>query len=78
MGIVKARTLSRATMANIRQNLILAFGYNAITVPIAAGILYPGFSIFLSPIIASAAVNIIAVACAWLLPDPATWRPRTP
>lgn len=62
MGIIKARILSRATMANIRQNLLLAFGYNAIAVPIAAGILYPGFGIFLSPIIASAAMSFSSVS----------------
>ena len=62
MGIVKARTLSQDTMANIRQNLILAFGYNAIAAPIAAGILYPGFGIFLSPIMASAAMSFSSVS----------------
>ena len=52
-GIVRARHLSRATMANIKQNLFFAFIYNTIGVPIAAGILYPSFGILLSPIIAA-------------------------
>ncbi len=57
-GIVRARTLSRATMRNIRQNLVFAFGYNAIGVPIAAGILYPSFGLLLSPMIAAAAMSM--------------------
>lgn len=56
MGIVRARHLSRATMRNIRQNLFFAFIYNALCIPIAAGVLYPVFGILLSPIIASAAM----------------------
>ncbi|HET7092641.1 MAG TPA: heavy metal translocating P-type ATPase, partial [Thermomicrobiales bacterium] len=55
-GIVQARQLSRATMRNIRQNLFLAFVYNAAGVPIAAGVLYPVFGLLLSPIIAAAAM----------------------
>jgi Cu+-exporting ATPase len=55
-GIVKARKLSQATMRNIRQNLFFAFIYNAIGIPIAAGILYPFFGMLLNPIIASAAM----------------------
>ena len=55
-GIVRARHLSQATMINIRQNLFFAFIYNATGVPIAAGVLYPLFGIFLNPIIASAAM----------------------
>lgn len=55
-GIVKARKLSQATMKNIRQNLFFAFAYNAIGIPIAAGVLYPFFGILLSPIIASLAM----------------------
>ncbi|MBN4075726.1 MAG: copper-translocating P-type ATPase [SAR86 cluster bacterium] len=55
-GIVRARKLSRATMQNIRQNLFFAFVYNAIGIPIAAGVLYPFFGILLNPIIASAAM----------------------
>jgi Cu+-exporting ATPase len=53
-GIVRARRLSRATMRNIRQNLFFAFVYNALGVPVAAGVLYPVFGILLSPIIAAA------------------------
>jgi len=56
-GIVRARKLSRATMANIRQNLFFAFIYNGVGVPIAAGVLYPWFGILLSPIIAAAAMS---------------------
>ena len=56
-GIVRARNLSRATMRNIRQNLFFAFVYNAIGVPIAAGVLYPFFGILLSPMLASAAMT---------------------
>lgn len=54
-GIVRARRLSRATMKNIRQNLFFACVYNALGVPVAAGVLYPAFGLLLSPIIASAA-----------------------
>jgi len=57
-GIAKARLLSHATMRNIRQNLFFAFVYNALGVPIAAGVLYPWFGILLSPIIASAAMAL--------------------
>jgi Cu+-exporting ATPase len=56
-GIVRARRLSRATMRNIRQNLCFAFLYNALGVPIAAGVLYPMFGLLLSPMIASAAMT---------------------
>ena len=62
MGIVRARRLSEATMANIRQNLFFAFVYNAAGVPIAAGILYPFFGILLSPIIAAAAMALSSVS----------------
>jgi len=55
-GIVKSIALSRAVMRNIRQNLFFAFVYNAIGVPVAAGILYPFFGILLSPMIAGAAM----------------------
>jgi Cu+-exporting ATPase len=55
-GIVRARRLSRATMSNIRQNLFFAFVYNALGVPVAAGVLYPFFGLLLSPMIASAAM----------------------
>jgi P-type Cu+ transporter len=61
-GIVRARRLSRATMRNIRQNLFFAFVYNAVGVPIAAGVLYPAFGILLSPIIAAAAMALSSVS----------------
>jgi Cu+-exporting ATPase len=61
-GILRARRLSRATMANIRQNLWFAFVYNAAGVPIAAGILYPAFGLLLSPIIAAAAMALSSVS----------------
>ena len=61
-GIVRARRLSAATMGNIRQNLLLAFVYNAAGVPIAAGVLYPWFGILLSPIIAAAAMALSSVS----------------
>lgn len=61
-GIAKARKLSKATMQNIRQNLFFAFIYNALGVPVAAGILYPFFGILLSPIIASAAMSLSSVS----------------
>jgi len=61
-GVAKARLLSHATMRNIRQNLFFAFVYNALGVPIAAGVLYPWFGILLSPIIASAAMALSSVS----------------
>jgi Cu+-exporting ATPase len=61
-GILRARKLSQATMRNIRQNLFFAFFYNAIGVPIAAGILYPFFGILLSPIFAAAAMSFSSVS----------------
>jgi len=61
-GIVRARRLSQATMANIRQNLAFAFIYNAAGVPIAAGALYPTFGLLLSPIIAAAAMALSSVS----------------
>jgi Cu+-exporting ATPase len=61
-GIARARRLSRATMKNIRQNLFLAFIYNAIGVPVAAGILYPFASVLISPIWASAAMTFSSVS----------------
>jgi Cu+-exporting ATPase len=61
-GIVRARRLSRATMANIRQNLFFAFLYNSIGVPVAAGLLYPFFGLLLSPIIAAAAMSMSSVS----------------
>lgn len=62
MGIVRARTLSKAVMGNIRQNLFFAFIYNAAGVPIAAGVLYPAFGILLSPMIAAAAMALSSVS----------------
>jgi Cu+-exporting ATPase len=61
-GIVRARLLSRATMANIRQNLFFAFFYNALGIPLAAGVLYPFFGILLSPMIAAAAMSFSSVS----------------
>jgi Cu+-exporting ATPase len=61
-GIAKARTLSRAVMGNIRQNLFFAFAYNVIGVPIAAGVLYPAFGLLLSPMIAAAAMSLSSVS----------------
>jgi len=61
-GIARARRLSRATMRNIKQNLFFAFVYNAIGVPVAAGVLYPVFGILLSPIIAAAAMSFSSVS----------------
>jgi len=61
-GIVRARRLSNSTMRNIRQNLFFAFFYNALGVPIAAGVLYPFFGILLSPIIAAAAMSFSSVS----------------
>jgi len=62
MGIVKAIQLSRAVMRNIRQNLFFAFMYNALGVPIAAGVLYPLFGLLLSPMIAGAAMSFSSVS----------------
>ncbi|MBM3619974.1 MAG: heavy metal translocating P-type ATPase [Alphaproteobacteria bacterium] len=62
LGIARARTLSRATMRNIRQNLFFAFAYNAAGVPIAAGVLYPAFGLLLSPVIAAAAMSLSSVS----------------
>lgn len=62
IGIVRVRRLSRATMSNIRQNLFFAFVYNALGVPVAAGILYPFFGLLLSPVIASAAMALSSVS----------------
>ena len=61
-GIFRARRLSQAVMRNIRQNLFFAFIYNALGVPVAAGILYPFFGILLSPIIAAAAMALSSVS----------------
>ena len=62
LGIVRARHLSHATMANIRQNLFFAFAYNAAGIPVAAGVLYPIFGLLLSPIIAAAAMALSSVS----------------
>ncbi len=61
-GIVRARKLSQATMRNIRQNLFFAFIYNALGVPVAAGVLYPFFGLLLSPIFAAAAMSLSSVS----------------
>ena len=61
-GIVRARHLSKAVMANIRQNLLFAFGYNALGIPIAAGLLYPTFGLLLSPALAALAMSLSSVS----------------
>ena len=61
-GIVRAAVLSRATMRNIRQNLVFAFGYNALGIPVAAGVLYPAFGLLLSPVFAGAAMALSSVS----------------
>lgn len=61
-GIARARNLSRATMRNIRQNLALAFVYNTLGIPLAAGVLYPAFGLLLSPIVAAAAMSLSSVS----------------
>ena len=62
MGIVRARTLSQATMRNIRQNLVLSFAYNVAGIPLAAGVLYPFFGLLLSPVVAAAAMALSSVS----------------
>ena len=62
IGIVRARQLSHAAMRNIRQNLVLAFVYNALGIPIAAGVLYPMFGLLLSPMVAAAAMSLSSVS----------------
>lgn len=62
MGIVRARTLSHATMRNIRQNLFLSFAYNVAGIPLAAGVLYPFFGWLLSPVVAAAAMALSSVS----------------
>ena len=61
-GIARGRALSRATMRNIRENLLLAFVYNVVGIPVAAGVLYPAFGLLLSPIIAAAAMSLSSVS----------------
>lgn len=61
-GIARARALSRMTMRNIRQNLMFAFAYNAVGIPIAAGVLYPTFGILLSPVVAALAMSLSSVS----------------
>jgi len=61
-AIARARSLSRMTMRNIRQNLFFAFAYNVIGIPIAAGILYPAFGILLSPVVAALAMSLSSVS----------------
>jgi Cu+-exporting ATPase len=61
-GIARARALSRMTMRNIRQNLVFAFAYNAIGIPLAAGVLYPHFGVLLSPIVAALAMSLSSVS----------------
>jgi Cu+-exporting ATPase len=61
-GIVRARELSELTMRNIRQNLFFAFGYNALGIPLAAGLLYPWLGVLLSPAVAAAAMSLSSVS----------------
>jgi Cu+-exporting ATPase len=61
-GIVRARALSRVTMRNIRENLVLAFVYNIVGIPVAAGALYPVFGVLLSPVMAAAAMSVSSVS----------------
>jgi len=61
-GIARARALSRATMRNIRQNLVFAFAYNAVGIPVAAGVLYPAFGLLLSPVVAALAMSLSSVS----------------
>jgi Cu+-exporting ATPase len=61
-GIVRARSLSRATMGNIRENLVFAFAYNVIGIPVAAGVLYPSFGLLLSPVVAALAMSLSSVS----------------
>jgi Cu+-exporting ATPase len=61
-GIVRARRLSEATLRNIRQNLFFAFVYNAVGIPVAAGVLYPAFGLLLSPMVAAAAMSFSSVS----------------
>jgi Cu+-exporting ATPase len=62
LGVAQAIKLSRATMRNIRQNLVFAFAYNALGIPVAAGVLFPAWGILLSPMIAAAAMSLSSVS----------------
>ena len=61
MGVARARLISQRTMANIRQNLFWAFGYNVLLIPIAAGVLYPLWGVLLSPMLAAGAMGLSSV-----------------
>jgi Cu+-exporting ATPase len=61
-GLVRARRLAKATLRNVKQNLFFAFVYNAVGVPVAAGVLYPFFGVLLSPVVASAAMTFSSVS----------------
>ena len=61
-GVARARRLSRATMTNIRQNLFLAFAYNTLTIPVAAGVLFPFLGLLVSPIWASVAMSLSSLS----------------
>ncbi|QTL03823.1 heavy metal translocating P-type ATPase [Aquabacter sp. L1I39] len=74
-GIAHARSLSRATMANIRRNLFFAFAYNAAGVPLAAGVLYPAFGLLLSPMVAAAAMSLSSVSVIANALTLQRWRP---
>ena len=76
-GVVTAMSLSRATMRNIRENLVFAFGYNTLGIPLAAGILYPFFGILLSPIIAAAAMAASSLSVVGNSNRLRRWRPPT-
>jgi Cu+-exporting ATPase len=62
MGVPRAIALSQAVISNIRQNLAWAFGYNALLIPVAAGVLYPAFGILLSPVFAGLAMALSSVS----------------
>jgi Cu+-exporting ATPase len=77
-GVVTALDLSRATMRNIRENLVFAFGYNALGIPIAAGVLYPFFDLQLSPMIAAAAMAASSLSVVTNSNRLRRWRPAAP
>ena len=62
VGLLRAKKLAQAMMKNIRENLILAFGYNLLAVPIAAGLLYPFTGLLLNPMLASAAMSLSSIS----------------